>query len=84
MLGGRVQQACESPLLVAVAAGSVALPTLLKLATVMAAKNQDLLSCSQLPVVRLCLHWVSPYTTTNRGTWVLPSNPFHSQLGDFS
>lgn len=47
-----MQQACESPLLVAVAAGSVALPTLLKLATVMAAKNQDLLSCSQLPVVR--------------------------------
>ena len=45
-------QACESPLLVAVAAGSVALPTLLKLAAVMAAQNQDFHACSQLPVVR--------------------------------
>ena len=44
-------QACESPLLVAVAAGSLALPTLLKLATVMAGQNQDFLTCSQLPVV---------------------------------
>lgn len=45
-------QACESPLLVAVGAGSMALPTLLKLAQVMAAQNQDFLACSQLPVVR--------------------------------
>ena len=44
-------QACESPLLVAVAAGSLALPTLLKLATVMAGQTQDFLTCSQLPVV---------------------------------
>ena len=44
-------QACESPVLVAVAAGSLALPTLLKLATVMAGQTQDFLTCSQLPVV---------------------------------
>ena len=34
-----------------VAAGSLALPTLLKLATVMAGQTQDFLTCSQLPVV---------------------------------
>ena len=43
-------QALESPLLVAVAAGSVALPTLLKLAEVMAAQKQDLVIGEQLPV----------------------------------
>jgi hypothetical protein len=48
-------QACESPLLVAVAAGSLALPTLLKLATVMAGQNQDFLTCNQLPVVSTSL-----------------------------
>ncbi|CAK0782608.1 hypothetical protein CVIRNUC_005811 [Coccomyxa viridis] len=47
---GLLGQACESPLLVAVAAGSLALPTLLKLATVMAGQTQDFLTCSQLPV----------------------------------
>ncbi len=49
-------QACESPLLVAVAAGSLALPTLLKLATLMAGQNQDFLTCNQLPVVSSLLH----------------------------
>ncbi|EIE20259.1 hypothetical protein COCSUDRAFT_37929 [Coccomyxa subellipsoidea C-169] len=47
---GLLGQACESPLLVAVAAGSIALPTLLKLATVMAGQNQDFQTCTQLPV----------------------------------
>ena len=45
-----VLQAYESPLLVTVAAGSLALPTLLKLATVMAAQGQDLSRLDQLPV----------------------------------
>ena len=49
-------QACESPLLVAVAAGSLALPTLLKLATLMAGQNQDFLTCNQLPVVSALQH----------------------------
>jgi E3 ubiquitin-protein transferase RMND5 len=44
------KQASESPLLVSVAAGSVALPTLLKLATVMAGQSQDWNSSGQLPV----------------------------------
>ena len=44
------RQACESPLLVAVAAGSVALPTLLKLAAVMAGQSQDFENCTQIPV----------------------------------
>ena len=39
----------------AVAAGSLALPTLLKLATVMAGQNQDFLTCNQLPVVSASL-----------------------------
>ena len=39
----------------AVAAGSLALPTLLKLATVMAGQNQDFLTCNQLPVVSTSL-----------------------------
>ena len=43
-------QALESPLLVAVAAGSVALPTLLKLSDVLAAQKQDLSIGHQLPV----------------------------------
>ena len=45
-------QAYESPLLVTVAAGSLALPTLIKLATVMgqAGQAQDLSRCDQLPV----------------------------------
>ncbi|KAK9829893.1 hypothetical protein WJX72_008513 [[Myrmecia] bisecta] len=48
---GLMGQAYESPLLVSVAAGTVALPTLLKLATVMAGQgNQDLKTCEQLPV----------------------------------
>lgn len=42
-------QAYDSPLAVTIAAGSVALPPLLKLASVMAASGQDLSSCSQLP-----------------------------------
>ena len=50
----RCLQACESPLLVAMAAGSMALPTLLKLATLMAGQNQDFLTCNQLPVVSCC------------------------------
>lgn len=43
-------QAYDSPLAVAVAAGSVALPALLKLATVMEKNNQELASCTQLPI----------------------------------
>ncbi|KAK9802922.1 hypothetical protein WJX73_007664 [Symbiochloris irregularis] len=43
-------QAYESPLLVVVSAGSLALPTLLKLAGVMAGQVQDLAHCEQLPV----------------------------------
>lgn len=43
-------QAYESPLLVTIAAGSLALPTLLKLASVMAGQAQDLSSLEQLPV----------------------------------
>ena len=46
----------------AVAAGSIALPTLLKLATVMAAQNQDFLACAQLPVV--CI-WFRTKTLLN-------------------
>lgn len=42
-------QAYDSPLAVTIAAGSVALPPLLKLASVMEASGQDLSSCSQLP-----------------------------------
>ena len=55
-------QALESPLLVAVAAGSVALPTLLKLSDVLAAQKQDLSIGHQLPVevelgkVKCCQH----------------------------
>ncbi len=57
-------QACESPLLVAVAAGSIALPTLLKLATVMAGQNQDFQTCTQLPVVSY-LHTPWGFDVTN-------------------
>jgi hypothetical protein len=42
-------QACESPLLVASAAGALAIPTLVKFATVMA-KRQDWAAMEQLPV----------------------------------
>ena len=42
-------QACESPLLVASAAGALAIPTLAKFATVMA-KRQDWAAMEQLPV----------------------------------
>ncbi len=41
----------------AVAAGSLALPTLLKLATLMAGQNQDFLTCNQLPVVSYSPHY---------------------------
>jgi hypothetical protein len=47
---GLMGLALESPLLVAVAAGSVALPTLLKLSDVLAAQKQDLSIGHQLPV----------------------------------
>ena len=43
-------QAYESPLLVAVAAGAVALPTLLKLSGILAAQGQNITSVEQLPV----------------------------------
>ncbi len=43
-------QACESPLAVAVAAGTAALPPLFKLAAVMERNAQDLRTCEQLPV----------------------------------
>lgn len=43
-------QSCESPLAVAVAAGVQALPTLLKLAGVMAGKKQEWQAMKQLPV----------------------------------
>ena len=43
-------QACESPLAVAVAAGTAALPPLFKLAAVMERNQQDLGACEQLPV----------------------------------
>ncbi|CAA7390485.1 unnamed protein product [Spirodela intermedia] len=43
-------QSCESPLAVAVAAGVQALPTLLKLAGVMASKKQEWQAMKQLPV----------------------------------
>lgn len=43
-------QAFESPLAVTVAAGSVALPALLKLAQVMEKNGQDLSACEQLPI----------------------------------
>ena len=43
-------QASESPLLVAVSAGSVALPTLLKLASLLKDSSHDLFSGDQLPV----------------------------------
>ncbi|KAF5842388.1 CTLH/CRA C-terminal to lish motif domain-containing protein [Dunaliella salina] len=43
-------QAYESPLAVSVAAGALALPPLLKLASVMERNAQDLRSCEQLPV----------------------------------
>lgn len=43
-------QSCESPLSVAVAAGVEGLPTLLKLANVMAAKKQEWQTMKQLPV----------------------------------
>lgn len=43
-------QAYESPLHVVISAGSQALPTLLKLATVMANKKQEWLAMKQLPV----------------------------------
>ena len=45
-----IAQAYESPLLVTTAAGSVALPTLIKLATVMEGQAQDLSRIEQLPV----------------------------------
>ena len=43
-------QACESPLLVAVAAGAVALPALLKLSGILSAQGQDITRVEQLPV----------------------------------
>ena len=43
-------QASESPLAVAVAAGTVALPPLFKLAAVMERNSQDLSVCEQLPI----------------------------------
>ena len=46
----RCAQASESPLLVATAAGSVALPTLLKLAGLLKDRAQDLVTGEQLPV----------------------------------
>ena len=49
LCGGRAQS-CESPLLVAAAAGSVALPTLLKMAAIMAAQGQDFRTGEQLPM----------------------------------
>ncbi|OMO92114.1 Zinc finger, RING-type [Corchorus olitorius] len=45
-----VGQSCHSPLSVAIAAGIEALPTLLKLANVMAAKKQEWLAMKHLPV----------------------------------
>ena len=48
MLG--LVQAADSPLLVSVSAGAMALPTLIKLASVMAAQGQDINKCQQLPV----------------------------------
>lgn len=43
-------QAFESPLAVTVAAGTIALPALLKLATVMEKNLQDFKTCDQLPI----------------------------------
>jgi hypothetical protein len=43
-------QAYDSPLAVTIAAGSVALPPLLKLTTMMEKNSQDLASCTQLPI----------------------------------
>jgi hypothetical protein len=43
-------QAYDSPLAVTLAAGSVALPALLKLAGVMEKGGQELASCDQLPI----------------------------------
>ena len=43
-------QAYESPLLVAVAAGAVALPTLLKLSAILEAQGQSITSMEELPV----------------------------------
>ncbi len=47
---GARAQSCESALLVAVAAGSAALPTLLKMAAVLTAQGQDFRSGEQLPM----------------------------------
>lgn len=58
----------------AVAAGSLALPTLLKLATLMAGQNQDFLTCNQLPVVSS--RTLSPrcsYEGTSQQTQLLPT-----------
>jgi len=43
-------QAYESPLLVAVAAGAVALPTLLKLSAILESQGQSITSMEELPV----------------------------------
>jgi hypothetical protein len=43
-------QAYDSPLAVTLAAGSVALPALLKLAGVMEKGGQELATCDQLPI----------------------------------
>ncbi len=45
-----VLQAYESPLLVAIAAGAVALPTLLKLSAILESQGQSITSMEELPV----------------------------------
>lgn len=64
-------QALESPLLVAVAAGSVALPTLLKLAEVLTAQKQDFVIGEQLPV-EVDLGKVRKTSTDTRTTLEVP------------